>query len=204
MTALPVTAASVETIDHAGTVLGRAFQHDPMFTTVLRDPVRRAAALPLIFRAMARQTVESGLVDTDEHGRATALWARPGTTQIGPLAMVRHGFVRAGIAGGLVDMLRLGRIQDAIASHHEQVCPEPHGYLFALGVDPEHQGHGIGSSMLARGCERLDELGLAGYLETNLPQNVRLYERHGFRTRRYLPQDGSKPFDTWLMVRPRS
>ena len=56
----------------------------------------------------------------------------------------------------------------------------PHVHLGPIGVTPDLQGHGIGSQMLAVYCERLDAAGEAGYLETDKPENVRLYERFGF------------------------
>jgi GNAT superfamily N-acetyltransferase len=60
---------------------------------------------------------------------------------------------------------------------------EPHVHLGPIGVQPALQGHGIGSQMLAVYCEQLDLDGDAGYLETDKPENVRLYERFGFDVR---------------------
>jgi GNAT superfamily N-acetyltransferase len=60
---------------------------------------------------------------------------------------------------------------------------EPHVHLGPIGVQPALQGHGIGSQMLAVYCEQLDLDGDAGYLETDKPENVRLYERFGFEVR---------------------
>jgi predicted N-acetyltransferase YhbS len=57
---------------------------------------------------------------------------------------------------------------------------EPHVHLGPIGVTPELQGHGIGSQMLSVYCEELDVAGNSGYLETDKPENVRLYERFGF------------------------
>ncbi|SDH27795.1 Acetyltransferase (GNAT) family protein [Sinosporangium album] len=55
-----------------------------------------------------------------------------------------------------------------------------HLYLQFLGVHPDSQGLGIGSSLLARGLTRADDAGLPVFLEAGSPQNVRLYERHAF------------------------
>lgn len=61
--------------------------------------------------------------------------------------------------------------------------PQPHVHLGPIGVEPGMQGRGIGSQMLAVYCEQLDLAGDAGYLETDKPENVRLYERFGFEVR---------------------
>lgn len=58
---------------------------------------------------------------------------------------------------------------------------QPHWHIDPLGVEPDLQGQGIGSQLLGRFCELADEASLAGYLETDTPENVRLYQRSGFR-----------------------
>jgi ribosomal protein S18 acetylase RimI-like enzyme len=57
---------------------------------------------------------------------------------------------------------------------------EPHWHLGPIAVLPEFQGRGIGSRMLERFCAKADGLQAAAYLETDKPENVRLYERFGF------------------------
>jgi len=76
---------------------------------------------------------------------------------------------------------------------------EPHVHLGPIGVEPALQGHGIGSQMLAVYCEQLDLTGDAGYLETDKPENVRLYERFGFEVRSHAFVLGVQ---NWFMWRP--
>nr|WP_257785612.1 GNAT family N-acetyltransferase [Pedobacter steynii] len=42
---------------------------------------------------------------------------------------------------------------------------EPHWYLPMIGVDPAHQGAGVGSALM---------------IESSNPKNISLYKRHGF------------------------
>jgi ribosomal protein S18 acetylase RimI-like enzyme len=56
----------------------------------------------------------------------------------------------------------------------------PHSHLGPLGVDPELQGRGIGSLVLAEYTRRLDAGGEHSYLETDKPENVALYGRFGY------------------------
>jgi ribosomal protein S18 acetylase RimI-like enzyme len=56
----------------------------------------------------------------------------------------------------------------------------PHYYLSVLGTDPEQQGGGIGSALLAPVLHRCDADGVAAYLECSKESNVAFYERHGF------------------------
>jgi len=47
-------------------------------------------------------------------------------------------------------------------------------------VEPGVQGLGVGAALLAAICERLDADGELGWLETDKPENVVFYRRHGF------------------------
>ena len=57
---------------------------------------------------------------------------------------------------------------------------EPHWHFGPFAVDPEVQGHGIGSVMLGTFCACMDGRKALAYLETDKPENVRLYEKFGF------------------------
>jgi len=57
---------------------------------------------------------------------------------------------------------------------------EPHWHLGPVAVAPDLQGQGIGSSMLAAFCDRMDACDGMSYLETDKPENVALYQKFGF------------------------
>ena len=57
---------------------------------------------------------------------------------------------------------------------------ERHWHLGPVAVEPELQGRGIGGRMMERFVEVVDADGGAAYLETDKPENVRLYEKFGF------------------------
>ncbi len=58
---------------------------------------------------------------------------------------------------------------------------EPHWHIGPIGVRPDMQGRGVGSALLARFLQDADGDGTPAFLETDVDQNVRLYERFGFR-----------------------
>lgn len=76
---------------------------------------------------------------------------------------------------------------------------EPHWHLDPLAVVPEMQGQGIGSQLLGDFCEHVDQTGQAAYLETDRPENVRLYQRFGFSVTDEAPALG---VHIWFMWRP--
>jgi len=57
---------------------------------------------------------------------------------------------------------------------------EPHWHVAPVAVDPPTQGMGFGAQMLDVFTARADDAHAMSWLETDKPQNVRLYERHGF------------------------
>jgi GNAT superfamily N-acetyltransferase len=56
-----------------------------------------------------------------------------------------------------------------------------HNHLGPIAVLPEYQGQGIGSIMMNSYCSLVDNRSLPAYLETDRSENVRFYEKFGFR-----------------------
>jgi ribosomal protein S18 acetylase RimI-like enzyme len=71
---------------------------------------------------------------------------------------------------------------------------EPHWYLPMIGVDPAHQGRGLGAALLTHTLRLCDRDHRPAYLESTNPRNVALYERHGFRVMDRVQVGGSPPF----------
>jgi len=62
--------------------------------------------------------------------------------------------------------------------------PSGRGRFAGIGVHPEHEGHGLGSSLFFRLCEAFQAIGadyMSLYTGSNNPA-LRIYERAGFRT----------------------
>jgi len=58
---------------------------------------------------------------------------------------------------------------------------EQHWHLGPIGVLPPYQGLGIGSRLMERFCEEVDRCSAKAFLETDLDENVRFYEKFGFK-----------------------
>lgn len=62
--------------------------------------------------------------------------------------------------------------------------PNGRGYFAGIGVMPEHEGHGLGSSLFFRLCEAFQNIGtdyMSLYTGSNNPA-IRIYEKAGFST----------------------
>ena len=87
---------------------------------------------------------------------------------------------------------------------HRQLAPEPHWYLMILGVDPPHQGRGVGGELMQPVLAQCDRDGLPAYLETQKARNVPFYRKHGFEVLRETEAPSGGPH-WWLMKRaPRA
>ena len=78
---------------------------------------------------------------------------------------------------------------------------EPHATLGVLGVEPAHQGRGIGGALLERWLAAREGPGAgpaAGvYLETDREENLRFYARRGFAPAGTLELFGARVWRLW-------
>ncbi len=58
---------------------------------------------------------------------------------------------------------------------------EPHWHLGPAGVLPSYRKKGVGTELLQRFCNEVDQCRARAYLETDLDENVRFYEKFGFK-----------------------
>jgi ribosomal protein S18 acetylase RimI-like enzyme len=58
---------------------------------------------------------------------------------------------------------------------------EQHWHLGPIGVLPNYRKLGIGTSLVERFCQEVDHCSAKAYLETDLDENVRFYEKFGFK-----------------------
>lgn len=191
-----------EDIDAAAAVLGRAFADAPGYLATLgflspdarRDAVRRVKKG--FVQAAVRHQVAEG-VWRDGRLVGVALVCAPGQYPYAPGALpwMAAGPLSVG-PRGVANFVRIGAWLDA---RHPRA---PHWYLFVLGVDPDHQGRGLGGALLRRVSARADATGLPCYLETDRPENVKLYRAAGYEVvvEDVLPALGG--LRMWTMQRP--
>ncbi|RXG63679.1 N-acetyltransferase [Candidatus Atribacteria bacterium 1244-E10-H5-B2] len=76
----------------------------------------------------------------------------------------------------------LRKNDDFFEDLHKKLVPGPHWYLSTIGIDPKHQGRGIGRKMLSFMINQIAKDHKTIFLETNSERNVKLYKCFGFRT----------------------
>lgn len=169
-------------------ILASAFVAEPFAVGLLpRGPIDHR--LLRLFARMTFEALRSGgmtyLAYTDGTPVGAALWQPPGTR-------VRK---RTAILGAPT-YLRVfgGRLVDAIRSQLAVECQRPttpHWYLKALGVLPGKQGLGVGSALMRDRLAVADRHHHCAFLETSTDENVRFYQRFGFRVVNRTPTVGT-------------
>lgn len=157
-------------------MFARAFADDPVWMWMCKARVRRFTRLAAPFFATeTRQYLPSMSAWTVPGADAGALWAPPGAWRVSPLDLARWAPSAVRLFG-----VHLPRSLSALAVVDKIHPSEPHWYLALLGTDPDHQGTGLGSTVLRPVLERCDRDGFPAYLESSKEANLGFYARHGF------------------------
>jgi ribosomal protein S18 acetylase RimI-like enzyme len=178
-------------------VLVRAFEGDPFVRWLTRPDARRLAGMRRFFElALRHVTLPHDEVYTTADHAGAALWTPPGRWQLGLLEELRH-LSDFAAACGVTRLLDVFRGTNAVLRRHPTT---PHWYLFVLGVDPPHQGRGLGRALVAPILARCDRERTAAYLETANERSLGFYRALGFETHDEIvvPCGGPR---TWLLWR---
>lgn len=180
-------------------VLVRAFDDDPFINWLVRQDARRADGMRWTFDVMLRQlSCELNETYTNSELSGCAIWKSPGQFKLPLLTQLRllPAFARA-LGGARIP--RFLRLLDHMEKVHDRLVPEPHFYLFVLGVEPNEQRRGLGGVLLGPVLARCEQEQTRAFLETSRVENLPFYNRHGFEVAHVVERAGWPTF--WLMVR---
>lgn len=171
-----ITRLSEERVQEAGLVLGAAFASSPLERAV-RGTIdeRQRRGLVVAYTATCRLPGQVRVALSAQRVIGVIRWVESPRCQLRlreKLAMAPTAITAFG--------RNLPKALTWVAAWSKRDPAEAHVHLGPIGVTPELQGRGIGSQMLSVYCGELDVAEKAGYLETDKPENVRLYERFGF------------------------
>ncbi|MFC5677717.1 GNAT family N-acetyltransferase [Aeromicrobium endophyticum] len=153
-------------LEPAARVLAGAFDSYAWTRWALPDEDYRGR-LHQVQRLYLGHALEHGIVVVDEHVRAVAAFLPPDASA--PGEQVRRQV--AELHGSRLEALM------------QVALPQPPAGSWTLetvGVDPAHQGAGLGTAVTSEGLATIDAGGVPVALETSDGRNVRLYERLGF------------------------
>jgi ribosomal protein S18 acetylase RimI-like enzyme len=176
-----VRRASASDVPALARMLARAFADDPVASWAWRPAQLRLDALARYQATRLRHLLEQGEVWTTAGLDCAALWALPGHWRNTPLQ--EAAYVPAFRHPRLLARLPLVAA-GWFGMELKHPSRPPHWYLAVLGTEPERQGRGLGSAVLAPVLEGCDRDGVGAYLESSKESNIAYYARHGFRVTR--------------------
>jgi ribosomal protein S18 acetylase RimI-like enzyme len=179
-------------------VLARGMRDNPIHVAAFGpDPERRERMLARMFRSLWRHWDQREALCAKRDGELVGVCGRlgPGACRLSPLQGLRMVPVLAtGGPGTVVRTLRW------VSAWDKRDPAERHEHLGPVAVDRHLQGLGIGTAMLSAHVEDLDLQRITGWLETDKPENVRLYERFGYTVEEQAEVLG---VPNWFMRRPQ-
>jgi GNAT superfamily N-acetyltransferase len=149
-----------------------AFGADPCMRAMWPEPCDYIRNFPDLVYGFGGGAFAHGAAHVTETFVGGTLWLPPGVAPDGP-ALER-------LIEGTVPKPRRSEVLSVLEQMDAAHPKERHWHLAFIGVDPAHQGKGIGGALLGTTLSRVDEQHVHAYLESSNPANVPLYRRHGF------------------------
>jgi GNAT superfamily N-acetyltransferase len=184
-------------VDEAAGVLARALADDPGWIHVFPDAAPRVGRMTRMLRTMIGGAYVGHGASLAITGAAAAIWTPPGAHDVPVLTALRLAPRLAWLLGR-----RSGRAIRLFRAMTAGNPKEPHYYLAILGVDPQHQGKGLGVAVCAPVLARCDETRTLAWLESTNPKNHSFYLRLGFELAAETPIPGG-PTICFFARRPR-
>lgn len=194
---LHVRSLTLTDVDDVAALLGRGMSDNPMHVAVYGGTeADRAHHHERLMRVLLAVSPSMSLEGIEQDGAliAVAAVAPPGGCQLTTSARLR--LARRAVTFGPGVAARLATWKRAWAA---QDISEPHAHLGPISVDRHLRGRGIGTLLMLRHVSALDSVGVAGYLETDRPEAVGFYQRHGYAV---IGQEEVLGVPNWFMRRP--
>jgi ribosomal protein S18 acetylase RimI-like enzyme len=178
--------------------LAAAFESDPVLSWLTPNRHRRQRRLVRFFQLELRHVVlPAGRVWTVDGSAGASLELPPDNWRMPIGAQIAHGPAFTRVFG-----TRLPHAFGLITAMERRHLREPHYYIPYVGVAPNAQGQGLGTTLMRPTLERCDREQLPAYLEATSERNAALYERLDFEHLGVFRLGSSPPL--WPMRRPPS
>ena len=102
----------------------------------------------------------------------------------------------------VVYLIRTIRTLKAYSHLDSKVFPKNTKIISPVFVDPKHQGKGIATKLIKQGIKDLTAQGYNLGLEAQNPDNVKFYEKLGFRTLKYIYFESEKIHNYYMIYDP--
>src|SRR4051794_38521571 len=149
-----VRSATAADVPALGRALARAFHDEPVMQYLFAEK-KQFDGSRRFFESTAARDLEHGAVWTTSAIEGGALWSAPDQWRLGGRELV--GLLPMVVRAFGFGMAKALRTLSTVEKAHPK---EPHWYLGVLGTEPDKQGKGIGSALLAPVLETCDREGI--------------------------------------------
>jgi len=164
----------------AGNILSKAFHHDPIFNYLIPNTNQRFKILNQYFQHVIKFGLRYGEVYTSPNLECISVWLPPKNSFHTTWKAIKTGALILPIKIKWKYLTLQNKIHKFSDNLHKKFVPYPHWYLSLIGVEPNHQGKGLGQQLLSTTIKRIDLERKPIYLETNKEKNLKIFERFGF------------------------
>jgi ribosomal protein S18 acetylase RimI-like enzyme len=178
-------------------VLADAFVDDPLSKWLFNDDDGLRERLRRSFDALMRKVyLRKQHTYTTDDLAGCAMWAPPGKWKLSVIQQLRMAPVMMRLMSG-TNLRNGARLNVQVEHAHPK---DAHYHLSVLGVLPERQRGGVGSSLVSPILERADAERVLCHLETSKAENLAYYARFGFENNGELMLPPGAP-SVWTMTR---
>ena len=178
---LKLTSLSNDKLKSASEVLSNAFHKDTVFYKLIPNDKERHKTLLEIFKFQIKYCLKHGVVLSTSNLKGISLWYPPKNVFISIWKSIKSGSLSLIFKIKWKNLHILRKNDDFSEDLHKKLVPYPHWYLSTIGIDPKHQGKGIGNRMISFMINYIAKDHKTIFLETNSEKNVKLYKCFGFR-----------------------
>ena len=168
----------------AGKVLADAFEEDPIWSRIFSDNKIKAQKINYNFEIPIRYAFKYGEVFASSSNlEGIAAWLPDSTADMTIWRIIRSGAMKLALKLGFKIGKKMAKIFKPIEKDRkEHMKNTSYIYILIIGVKQEYQNQGFGGKILHALFEESDKTHTPLYLETETTDNVRMYEKYGFKT----------------------
>ncbi|MBY9006073.1 MAG: GNAT family N-acetyltransferase [Candidatus Lokiarchaeota archaeon] len=188
-------------IKKASSVLANAFSEDPIWKRIINEFNLNNETIPKIYEMPIRYCMRYGDVFASSKSLEGVIALVPGRKAIMTVwSAIRSGAFLLGVKLGMKFGKKIRRIFKIIEDDKKNLNIGQYYYIYIFGVSDVYQGKGFGGKILRAIIDRSEKEGKSLYLETETVENVKFYEKFGFKVMKEirLPE---LDLPMWEMVR---
>ena len=189
-----IRAATEEDRKQAINTIVLGFSADPLCRWMWPESHVYVDAMTRTAGAFGGNAFSAGTALIADESKAAALWLPPG---VHPNADEMEAIIGETVRADMAE--NVGGVFEEMDRYHPE---DDIWYLPLIAADPAHIGQGLGGALMKHATQRADADGKIAYLESSNPQNVSLYQRHGFEIMGEI-RVGDSPLVTPMIREPR-